>query len=63
MFSIYVMPTEEGLPPRAMLLPLLGGVPVAVVYDEDEWKIEGEPVDEELNEVITEHAKSLGVSL
>lgn len=73
MFTIYVLPTEEGLPPRAVLIPLAIsepgepmvalGLPVAVAYEDECWRIDGEPVPEDANEAITQHAESLGVVL
>lgn len=66
------MPTEEGLPPRALLFlaaPLADGivvadpVPKAVAYSEENscWEFEGEPVNDELDEAISTHARNLGV--
>lgn len=71
--NIYVLPTEENLPPRAVLFdgPM-------VVMDSDEglivagtlstwssdigaWTVGGLPLPQELSEAITAHAKSLGV--
>ena len=82
MTTIYVLPTEEGLPPRAilsdgMILTPDGGVaainPTAVTYSEEEetWVMD-DPDDpdqgvaalpDDIAEVITEHARSLGVDL
>lgn len=70
MYMIYVQPTEEGLPPRALLVPFQQagpftavGDPIAAIYEDDEWKINGESVDDEVGAAITEHAESLGVVL
>lgn len=68
MMSIYVLPTEEGLPPRAVFLTEVApGVqmPVGgVAYTDDAWRDQnGNAVDDELAEAITEHAESLGVEL
>lgn len=64
--GIYVLPTEEDLPPRAVFLtelaPGLTAVVGEVAYIEDAWRhANGEEVVEELAEAITAHAESLGV--
>ena len=64
--GIYVLPTEEGLPPRAALLkevaPGMTSVVAVFAYTDDAWRDhEGEEVAEELADAITEHAESLGV--
>lgn len=62
MFGIYILPTEEGLPPRALLIPIIGDV-IAVQYLDGNWTIENEPVPADLDEAITQHALSLGVEM
>lgn len=70
--SIYVLPSEQNQPPRAMLIK--GEVPqvepgdeiqgVLVTWQSDSgvWTYEGGmPLDAELGAAVTEHAKSLGV--
>lgn len=63
--AIYVLPTEPGLPPRAVIGPVVDGGIAGIMSvwsaDMGTWTIEGTPVDPELSETITEHAKSLGV--
>lgn len=68
--SIYVLPSEEGLPPRALLMEgteqvwereTVDGVFAVWSRDLGCWTTGGVPLPEELGEVITEHAKSLGV--
>jgi hypothetical protein len=61
MISIYVMPTEEGLPPRALVETPFGVT--ATRYEGGKWTTEDGDVIEELAEVITAHAKELGVEL
>lgn len=69
---IYVMPTEEGKPPRALLAQdivevdggmMAVGVAVQAVWSSDSgaWFVDGEPIDPEIGEAITNHAKELGV--
>jgi hypothetical protein len=62
---IYVLPTEEGLPPRAVIgEQASGGIrgPLATwSRDSGAWEVGGVPVPDELGEAITDHAKSLGV--
>jgi hypothetical protein len=76
---IYVLPTQEKMPPRALLydeLPvtlmsegetiLTAGVGMAVTWSNDMgvWVgSDGIPLPPEVGEVITEHARSLGVDL
>jgi hypothetical protein len=64
--GIYVMPTEEDQPPRAaFLLETSPGVTVAVggvTFIEGAWRYpNGDEVEEELAQAITEHAEELGV--
>lgn len=64
--SIYVLPTEEGLPPRAVFLtdvaPGIQGVLGQVAYVDDAWRdADGNEVEEEIAQAITAHAESLGV--
>lgn len=64
--SIYVMPTEEDQPPRAMfLIEVAPGVTTPIggaAYTDDAWRFpDGTEVDDELAGQITEHAESLGV--
>jgi hypothetical protein len=67
MTAIYVLPTEAGLPPRAVLgEPVLGGkmvVGTIAMWTADMgcWTLNGVPLPPELSDTITEHAKSLGV--
>lgn len=66
MTAIYVLPTEEGVPPRAILGEAVGQnmlVEATAVWSNDAgaWMVEGVPVDQELGDLITAHAKSLGV--
>lgn len=64
---IYVLPTEGGSPPRALIgepMPEEGAVYATISTwsaDMGAWTIDDIPVPEDLNEAITEHAKSLGV--
>jgi hypothetical protein len=62
---IYVLPTEEGKPPRALVgeavQGALMGVQVEWSGEDGRWKFDGEPLEDELSEAITEHARSLGV--
>jgi hypothetical protein len=64
--SIYVLETEEGLPPRAAFLvevaPGIQGAIGGAAYIDDAWRYpDGEEVEEELAEAITAHAEELGV--
>lgn len=64
--SIYVLPTEEGQPPRAVFLvdvaPGVHGVIEQVAYVDGAWRHpNGDEVLAEIAESITEHAESLGV--
>lgn len=64
--GIYVLPTEEDLPPRAVFLVEAGEnvlAPVGgVAYIDDAWRYpDGTEVAEELATAITEHAEKLGV--
>lgn len=66
--TIYVLPTEENIPPRAILGSLdeeestITGVQVLWSNDIGTWATpDGLPVPPELAEMITGHAKSLGV--
>jgi len=65
MSYIYVLRTEEGKPPRALVGEgdePQSGDPLAVFsYDSGCWMINGIPVPEELGDAITAHARSLGV--
>lgn len=65
MVSIYVLPTEAGLPPRAIVgaasNDTIEGVVVTWSADLGAWTLEGLPIPNELGEAITDHAKSLGV--
>jgi hypothetical protein len=63
--AVYVLPTEEGLPHRALLMDPAVEVPVAAVYNEEEevWQIDGNSVTDDMSELITEHARSLGVDI
>jgi hypothetical protein len=68
--SIYVLPSEPGVPPRALLIegqidpdaagPVRGA---QAMWSRDLgcWTTGGLPMSPELSEAITEHAKSLGV--
>lgn len=64
--GIYVMPTEEDLPPRAaFLVEMAPGIQTQVggaAYIDGAWRYQnGEEVDQELADAITAHAESLGV--
>lgn len=64
--GIYVMPTVEGLPPRAaFIVEVVPGMQAAVggvAYIDDAWRYpDGTEVEEELGAAITEHAEGLGV--
>jgi hypothetical protein len=65
---IYVLPTEVGRPPRAVVGPFNGtefiaGVECMWSRDTGTWTVNGLPVPSDLASQITEHAKSLGVEL
>lgn len=60
--GIYVMPTEEEMPPRAVFITPSKQVVGGAVYLDDAWRYpDGTEVPEELAEAITDHAESLGV--
>ncbi len=64
--AIYVMPTEEDLPPRAaFLMEVAPGIQAAVggaEYTDGAWRYpDGSEVEGELGQQITEHAENLGV--
>lgn len=65
--AIYVLPTEQGKPPQAVIGAPMGegetimGVVSIWSADMGSWTVEGIPVPEDLSDAITEHAKSLGV--
>jgi hypothetical protein len=64
--GIYVLPSEEGVPPRAAFLgEVAPGVIVAVggvEYTDGAWRYpNGEEVETELADAITAHAEELGV--
>lgn len=64
--GIYVMPTEEGLPPRAVFITeVLPGMEAPVggaAYTDGAWRYQdGTEVEQELADAITAHAESLGV--
>lgn len=71
--TIYVLPTEENLPPRAVLFDpsevlvgteeglLVAGTLSTWSRDLGTWVIGDLPLPQELADRITEHAKSLGV--
>lgn len=63
--SIYVLPTEEGMPPRAVIGEDMGDTisgSVAVwTADMGTWTMGGIPLPQELAEAISAHAGSLGV--
>lgn len=77
MISIYVLPTEEGKPPRAILMsldmqqPESENDPVMIQLTEKhvQWSFDtgawmddgGIPAPQEISDAITEHAKNLGV--
>lgn len=63
--EIYVLPTEQGMPPRAVVgvsdgRAIMGSMAVWTA-DVGMWTLNGDPLPEELSDAITEHAKSLGV--
>lgn len=71
--SIYVLPSEQGSPPRAILgeyeeeddVPGLGepvqGMLATWSQDLGVWMIGPNPLPNELSDAITDHAKNLGV--
>lgn len=64
--GIYVLPSEEGLPPRAAFVvefaPGVQGALGGVAYIDGAWRFpNGQEVEEELAKAITEHAENLGV--
>lgn len=64
--AIYVMPTEEGLPPRAVFLvevfPDVQAPIGGAAYMDSAWRYpNGQEVEEELAQAITQHAEALGV--
>lgn len=67
--NIYVLPTEKGTPPRAMLFSgehepnQLPPDAKLVVWSRDSacWCLNGTPIPKELGDQITAHAQSLGV--
>lgn len=68
MVSIYVLPTEVGMPPRALLfegeMPTgdeARGMVTTWSADLGTWVMDSMPVPEPLAEAITQHAKNLGV--
>lgn len=73
MVTIYVLPTEEGYPPRAILgqaesedeVPDVGDTmfgDVAVwTGDLGCWTMHGTPLPKDLSDTISDHARSLGV--
>jgi hypothetical protein len=68
MLNVYVLPTEENLPPRAILFegetPNAQNARVSVwSADVGTWTLEGVPLNTSLADIITGHARSLGVDL
>lgn len=64
--GIYVLPTEEDVPPRAVFVvdvaPGFKAAVGGVQYTDNAWRYpDGSEVAEELARAITEHAESLGV--
>jgi len=63
--SIYVLRTEEGKPPRALVgewpEPRPSDALAVFSHDTGCWMINGIPVPDELGDAITAHARSLGV--
>lgn len=68
--SAYVLPSEPGLPPRALLMEReteleegeqIEGVLATWSADMGMWTVAGMPIPQEFGESLTEHAKSLGV--
>ena len=71
--GIYVLPTEEGMPPRAILTPVTGigelneeelsvvGQMAVWTADMGCWTVAGTPLPQALGEAISAHAASLGV--
>lgn len=71
MITIYVLPSEPNMPPRAAIIEAAPLDDDAMVVSETvatwsadmgAWIVDGVPLPQELCEAITEHAKSLGVS-
>lgn len=70
--GVFVMPTEAGKPPRALLIPAdeahpleqgatISGVLSTWSVDMGCWTVGGAPVPSELGDAITAHARNLGV--
>jgi hypothetical protein len=64
--GIYVLPTEPGLPPRALIGTIENdemaeGMMAVWSSDTGQWQIAGLPVNDDLNQAITAHACDLGV--
>jgi len=74
---LYVLPTEEGMPPRCLMGHVEHNegeefrVPTPAEVDESEmavfssdsgcWTLAGTPLPPELSELISDHARMLGV--
>ena len=74
MAQIYVLPTEEGFPPRAVVAEQMAMTPIGLVAeggamltwsaDVGTWVAEGGiPVPEELGAAVTERCRELGVEM
>jgi len=70
MISIYVLPSEPGMPPQAVIGEVeegdeddasIHGALAIWSRDLGAWTLGGIPVPTDLGDSITEHAKSLGV--
>lgn len=67
MADIYVLPTEKNAPVTALVGTVAGGAMFGTLafWSSDSgtwlWTTNGQPVERELAEAITAHAKSLGV--
>lgn len=69
--SVYVLPHRPPNPPRAMLLTKIGDAPEGPAFDTGTvavwsrdsaaWYVDGLPLDGQTSELITQHAKDLGV--
>jgi hypothetical protein len=63
--AVYVLPTETGLPPRALIGRVtddgIEGQLATWSRDSGTWTVGGLPIPQEVAERITEHARSLGV--
>lgn len=70
-YAVYILPTEEGVPPRALLIKqILPGIGVATgddvavwTADVGTWTLHGMPLPQAAADAITAQARELGVDL